>query len=205
MALAVGSVTIEALLDDPGRRAYAAQPEADLLTERDALQEAHVLGIRVDAGESRVAVLFDLRQALQFREGDTAVLVAHGVEKLEWSGAGSQRSHRMAHPVMSSIPGHSHGRVRLVLECLRGARLEVVAASGEFFVGNVPGLPEAPPNLVEDDESKIRAEMQGWSSPFEPEWATFLTASAGRLFPATALRCRRDGAVCRSVMRLSIR
>lgn len=171
-------MTIEALLDDPARRAYGAQPEADLLTERDALQEADLVGIRVDAGESRVAVLFDLRQALQFREGDTAVLVARGVERLEWSGEGSQREHRMAHPVMSSVPDHGDGRVRLVLECLRGARLEVVATSAEFFVGTVPGLPEAPPNFVEDDESKIRAEMPGWSSLFEPEWATFLTASA---------------------------
>ena len=177
MALAVGSATIEAMLDDPGRRAYAAQPEVDLLTERDALQEADLVGIRVDVGESRVAALFDLRQALQFREGETAVLVAHGVEQLEWSGEGSQRAHRMAHPVMSSIPDHGEGRVRLVLECLRGARLTVVAASGEFFVGNVPGLPEAPPNFIEDDESTIMAGMPGWSSPFDPWWATFLTAS----------------------------
>src|SRR4051812_7788129 len=97
-------MSIEALLLDPARRDFAGQPEADLLTERDALQEAGLVGFRVDAGLSRVEVLFDLRQALQFREANTAVLVAHGIDKVEWSGPGRQPYRRMAHPVMSSIP-----------------------------------------------------------------------------------------------------
>jgi hypothetical protein len=56
---------IEELLVDPRRREHAAMPEADALTESDALQEAQLLDVRLDALRSTVWLLFDCRGALQ--------------------------------------------------------------------------------------------------------------------------------------------
>jgi hypothetical protein len=167
-------VTIEALLRDVGRRRFGVQPEADPLTEIDALQEADLVEVRIDVASSLVAVLFDLRQALQFRDVNTGVIVARGIDSVSWSGEGPQRLARLAHPVMASLPDHRDGRVGLIVECLRGARLAVTATSAEFFVGNVAGLPDAPPDFIDDDEVTIAAGMPTWSSLFTPVAATFL-------------------------------
>jgi hypothetical protein len=169
-------MTLDELLRHPDRRSLAAQPEADLLTERDALQEADIVDVRLDAGHARLEVLFDLRQALQFRDADTAVLVVTGLERFEWAGQAPATDHRMAHPVMSSMPAHADGRIRLLFECLPDVQISIDAASAEFFVGSIPGLPEAPPNFVDDDEVTISTGMPGWSSEFDGGWATFLDA-----------------------------
>ena len=50
---------IEQLLLDP-RREHAAIPEADALTESDALQEVQLLDVRLDALRSTAWLLFDV-------------------------------------------------------------------------------------------------------------------------------------------------
>jgi hypothetical protein len=67
---------IEDLFTDADRRRLTAQPEMDPLTEASALQEAQLLDVRVHALSSTVGLLFDLRTALQFMEGNTALLIA---------------------------------------------------------------------------------------------------------------------------------
>jgi hypothetical protein len=52
---------IEELLVDPRRREHAAMPEADALTQSDALREAQLLDVRFDALRSSVWLLFDCR------------------------------------------------------------------------------------------------------------------------------------------------
>lgn len=59
----------------------------DPFTERDALQEAQLLALRFDAVTGTAALLFELRVALQMREGNTGVLAATDVRRLVWSGA----------------------------------------------------------------------------------------------------------------------
>jgi hypothetical protein len=54
------------------------------------------------------------------------------------------------------------------------ARMELEADSVEFFVGNVPGCDEAPPDYTEADDATIRAGLPSWSSTFEPVHAVFL-------------------------------
>jgi hypothetical protein len=49
-----------------------------------------------------------------------------------------------------------------------------MATSAEFFVGDIPGLPEAPPDFTEDDEETVAAGMPAWNAPFHPIWATFI-------------------------------
>jgi hypothetical protein len=165
---------ISELLNSPTRRDHAAMPEMDALVDLDALQEADLVDARFDAESSSVVMLFDLRTALQFRLANTAVLVLRGVDEFHWS-AGEPRGPRpVAHYVMSSKPGVDRNRFTLELVCLRGWRLNAIASAAEFFVGDIPGLSEAPPNFAEDDERTIADSMPAWDSLFKPEWATFL-------------------------------
>jgi hypothetical protein len=102
------------------------------------------------------------------------VLVMRDVGHVEWNCELPQGSRRVAHYVMSSKPGVQRNLFTLELVCLRGWRLSAVASCAEFFVGDVFGLPEAPPNFIEDDEETIAKGMPTWSASFTPEWATFL-------------------------------
>lgn len=173
-------MTIEDLLRSGERRSYAAMPETDALTEVDGLQEADLVDVRLLAGEASLALLFDLRTALQFRMANTAVLVMREVERFSWTCAERPGSHRVAHYVMSAKPDVKQGLFTLDVVCLRGWHLDAEASSAEFFVGDVPQLPEAPPNFIEDDERAIAAGMPAWDSDFDPGWATFLDPVGSR-------------------------
>ncbi|MGZ6897310.1 MAG: hypothetical protein ACXVJZ_07720 [Acidimicrobiia bacterium] len=177
MALAVEPVMIvEDLIEYPLRRAYAAMPEMDALTETNALQEADLVGIRCDVSRSVVGLLFDLRSALQFRMANTALLVARGVGRFAWTAGVPKGRGRMAHYVMSSRPDNRDHRFSIAIGCLQACTVELTAASAEFFVGDISDLPEAPPDFGRDDEATINAGTPGWGSRFEPGWATFLDA-----------------------------
>lgn len=164
---------LEELVTDPDRRSYAAQPEMDPLTESGALQEAQLLDVRVQALTSTVALLFDLRTALQLRTGNTALLVAHAVREFEWS-AEPRSSSRTAWNVVASEPTSVERLFRLQLSFVPDALLRLVAASAEFYVGDVIGLDERPPNYVSDDDAMIRSGLAGWTSLFVPVHAVFL-------------------------------
>jgi hypothetical protein len=163
---------IEELLVDPRRREHAAMPEADALTEVDALQEAQLLDVRLDALRSTVWLLFDCRGALQIEMGNTAVIVAYGLHRFSW--VAQPRGRLTAWTVVSSEPVARGGVWSLSLAFVPSARLELEADSAEFFVGNVPGGDEAPPNYMEADDATIRAGLQSWTSTFEPVHAVFL-------------------------------
>jgi hypothetical protein len=162
---------IDELLIDPRRREHAATPEADALTERDALQEAQLLDVRLDALRSTVWLLFDCRGALQIEMGNTAVIVAHGLRRLSWTA--QPRGRLAAWTVVGSEPV-ARGTWSLALAFVPSGRLDLEADSAEFFVGNVPGCDEAPPNYTEADDATIRAGLPSWSSTFEPIHAVFL-------------------------------
>lgn len=166
-------MSIDELLSSPVRRDHAAMPEMDALVDCDALEEADLVDVRFGADDSSLAMLLDLRTALQFRLANTAV-VLRGVEEFRWVTGGPRGSRRAAHYVMSSQPGVQTDRFTLELVCQRGWRLNAIATSAEFFVGDIPDLPEAPPNFVEDDEQRVADAMPAWDSLFKPEWATFL-------------------------------
>lgn len=165
--------TIEDLLslDSPLRR-FSAQPEMDPLTEHDALQEAQLLDVRFDALRSRVGLLFELRVALQLREANTGVLVAHGVRKFGWS-ATARPTGRTAWNVISSTPQCSDRLFELSLLCWPEGHLELSAESAAFFVGDVAGIGESPPDYS-DDESVVQTGLAGWRSIFTPVHAVFL-------------------------------
>lgn len=163
------------LVPDPGLRKYASLPEMDPLTEADALQEAQVLDVRFEALTGVVGILFELRQALQLQEASTGVLVARGVRELAWSGP-SRDTAMTAWSVGSSVPTAKDRLfgLSLVMWPHPGARLTLTAESAAFYVGEVPGLPAAPPDYTQGDLAVVAAELACWDSPFEPVSAVFL-------------------------------
>ncbi len=101
------TLIVEELLSDPALRRFASQPEMDPVTREDALQEAQLLDVRLNALRLTVGLLFELRLALQLRESNTGVLVARGVCMLSWP-ASPGRPPRRRGP-SSSIPRNDDG------------------------------------------------------------------------------------------------
>ena len=167
------------LLSNHAQREHSSRPEMNPLTEGDALQEAQVIDVRFDVLTGVVGILFELRQALQLREASTGVLVARGVRELMWSGPSGDTG-LTAWSIGSSVATTKDRLfgLSLVMWPHPGARLSLTAESAAFFVGDVPGLPEAPLDYTEGDRSAIGGEVADWGSPFEPLSAAFLDPAA---------------------------
>ena len=165
-------ITIGTLLDSDRRwREFASPPEMDPLSEDDALQEAQLLDVWIDASRSTVGLLFELRVALQLREANTGVLIARGVRELSWAAA-PRSTKRTAWNVVGSQPVN-HDGFALSLTTWPESRLSLRSESAAFFVCNVPGLDRIP-DYLSDEESVIRANIASWHSPFLPVSAVFL-------------------------------
>lgn len=164
--------TIRQLVEGPWRREYGSKPEMDPLTEEDALMESQVLDVRFDTLRGRVAVLFELRLALQLREGNTGLLIADGVTALEWDAAPRETA-RTAWNVVGSVPRVARGVLELRLGMLPQAELLVRAGSAAFYSGDVPGLLEIP-DYGEASDAELTAKLAQWDSDFSPRRAVFL-------------------------------
>lgn len=170
---------------DPALRQYASLPEMDPLTDHDALQEAQVLDVRLDALSGVVGILFDLRQALQLQEANTGVFVGRGVRELRWSGP-SRDTALTAWSIGSSVP-RTEDRVfalSLVMWPHPGAQLTLAVESAAFYVGDVPGLAEAPPDYTDRDRTNLDHAVACWDSSFEPVSAVFLDRAPVQARPA---------------------
>lgn len=165
-------MTIEKLLTSGAPRQYGAQLEMDPLTEEDALLEAQLLDVRFDALRCTLALLFELRLALQLREGNTGVLVAHGVRRCSWV-ADSRPTALTAWNVAGSTPRVANQLLTLTLAMSPHSELELVAESAAFYVGDVPGLAEMP-DYSSSDEDALNAGLATFSSLFRPIHAVFL-------------------------------
>ncbi|WP_163275055.1 hypothetical protein [Cellulomonas iranensis] len=164
---------IDDFLVSEGRRDYAAAPEADALIEDGALQEAALLDVKLCAVTGVAWILFDCRGALQLESGNTAILVLRSLSELQWEG---QPTGVRTWPAVTRWSVRSPGAH--LLEVVAGiepaATLRAVCAAGEFFVGDVPGCDDPPPNFLTASEGELRAGLQGWASEFEPVHASFL-------------------------------
>lgn len=147
------------------------RPEVDPLAEPDALQEAQVIEVAFDAPGGRLGVLFDLRQALQLRLGNTGLMTFEGVEEFSWSATRRARP-LTAWTVVTSVPELREGLVKIDLFFVPDGELHVVALRAAFYVGEVTGLPLAPPDFTESTREEVSAGMPSWESAFEPEYMT---------------------------------
>ena len=160
------------LLTGDVRGALVGSPEMDPLTEQDALQEARLNELIFDAVTRRVGLLFDLRGSLQLRMAHTGLLVLNGVEGLTWNSE-QRRTTRTAWNVVGSLPVNEDGVINLKLFFFPDAELTVVARSAVFYAGNVPGLPDTPPDFADSDEA-VAAGMASMDSLFEPTQITLI-------------------------------
>lgn len=160
-------ISVEDLLWVPWLDMTATSPEMNPLLEADALQEAQLLDLRVHALSSTVGLLFELRTALQLREGNAAVLVVQGVREFTWV-AEPRPSGFTAWNIVSSEPKSDGQTFGLTLDCMPHSQLRLVAANASFYVIEVPGLGEDPPDYSGDDEVMIRTRLVSWGSSFSP-------------------------------------
>jgi hypothetical protein len=166
--------TIEELLLDARSQHHADQPDVNILTEEDALQEAQLLSLRHDALRSAAALLFELRMALQLEAGNTGVLLAYGVRELRWT-ASARSTMRTAWNVLGSSIKRHEDALQLDLAMWPQAELSLRAASTAFIVGNVPSLGSVPPDYGMDNEETIRAGIADWHADFEPVQAVSMS------------------------------
>lgn len=167
----------------PGIQEHASStfPEMNPLTEDDALQEAQLLGVRFDALTLTAGLLFELRTAMQLREANTGVLIAHGVTALSWSGP--RRSTGLtAWTIGGSTPRQQHGVLRLDLGMwpAPGAQLALSTESATFLAVNVAHLEAAPPDYGASDRGGICPNVAGWDSEFHVVHAVSWGVSPGQ-------------------------
>ncbi|WP_187978207.1 hypothetical protein [Mycetocola sp. JXN-3] len=161
--------TISEFLYSPERFDERGDPEADALRETHALQDAAILDLKFDATLLTLWVLFDCRGTLFMRDGNVAILVAQNVSTFEWFSP--PRESRRWRAVAGSIPKIGPQQFSMKLHVGYGPgdrkqRLTFSAATAEFYVGDIPGGDEAPPDFGEDSDERIRAGLAHWDSPF---------------------------------------
>ncbi|MFF7155365.1 hypothetical protein [Streptomyces sp. NPDC008139] len=158
-------IAVEDLLWAPGRVSGVPGPEMDPLVERDALQEAQVLDLRVHALTSTVGLLFELRTALQFEYGNAAVLILRGVQEANWRAL--QRSgEKTAWSVVGSEMRSGSGLLELSIMLSPRASIDIRGTSAEFYVLDVPDIGEVPPDYCSDGEGRIRSGLSGGGLAF---------------------------------------
>lgn len=165
---------LDEFLTSQDRRGFAAAPETDALIDDGALVGAALLDVRMSAVEGALWLLFDCRGALQVASGNTAVVVLHSLRLLQWEGSAvGPRTWRAVTGWTVRSPLRSQE-----LEFTAGmeptAMLRAVGSAGEFYVGDVPGCDDAPPNFLKASREEVRAGLQGWASTFAPVHASFL-------------------------------
>jgi hypothetical protein len=171
--------------------AMLGSPEMDPLTEEDALVCAPLVEAVFDAVNRRVGLLFDLRVAEQLRMANTGLIVLGGVDVFEWR-AERRPTARTSWNVDASVPANKDGMVNFRLDFFPSAELTVVARSAAFFAGDVPDLPDTPPDFSGSDQD-VAAGMASMDSPFEPTQATFIEPHPRRaeLHPGPGHRLHR--------------
>ena len=105
----------------------------------------------------------DCKVPLNIRDGNTAVLVVHGLDELTWVSENDPpgRLNRADESWTPTIKDPGWGLSAMLW---RNATLTVAARSGEFYVGDVPGGDDPPPDFAVEDGATVRARLASWAS-----------------------------------------
>jgi hypothetical protein len=126
-------------------------PDPDALREVDALQESQVVATHFDAAAGTLATLLDLRVSLQYRHNNSALIVCHGVQGFAWDGFRRLVvPDRLAWTVLSSTFNVTASGIEMTLLLFPDGSFTVGAVTAVLYIGNVPALPNAPPDFTED-------------------------------------------------------
>lgn len=167
------AMRLSAFLDDPARFDQKVSSEGNPFLDDGGLAEAGLLDVRLDWMRSRAWLLFDCKGALQIRAGNTAVLVVNRVSFFSLTTYTAPR--KATYPtVLGWHPSVVGGRFTVDAGLLPETDLAIIGEGGEFFVGDVPGMDAAPPNLMTAGDDEITAGFANWSSEFLPIQARFL-------------------------------
>lgn len=141
------------------------------MRQPDALQESALVDIRLDVVTSTAWILLDCRGSLHVPEANTAVVVLLGADHGSWQlpRAGTFAWQTVIDWKVSEVDGG----IELFIGLLAGGDVVVRAARGEYFVGDVPGGDDAPPDFTTSTHVQVRAGMAGWSSEFSVRGASF--------------------------------
>jgi hypothetical protein len=151
------------------------RPGSDALRDADALLGAQLVALELSVTTSIATLLFDLRQADIGQDGNTAILIARSTQAVRWGGK-PWLPGWLAWNVGTSAPPWTDNLFTLDLEfeylsqSVAWPRCVVVAKRAEYYVGDVPSLPEAPPDFGADDEESIYHGMVTWTSAFVPRY-----------------------------------
>lgn len=154
--------TILDLVLGGGRALPAISPDEDPLVTDDALLEAQVIGLLNMAAADVVAVLLDLRMAMQLDTGSAGLLVARGAVRASFDYSLGIDNPPAALPVLSSVSRVDGRRVSIRLEIYPAGELLLSGFEAEAFMLGVPGMPEGVPDYTEPGWS--------WSSSLIPQW-----------------------------------
>ncbi|WP_327257115.1 hypothetical protein [Streptomyces sp. NBC_01244] len=145
---------------------YQQAPERidwDPLKEPDALLDAQLLDCRVCPTANRAALLIDMRTALHYRTGNSALLVIRGLQSFQWSGA-AQALKLMAFTVMSGQPTEVDRGWRMDLDFFPASSLSVGGERADFYLLNTNGTPAAQPSYPDHDLDQVRHGLPWWDS-----------------------------------------
>ncbi len=136
---------ISDFLTSPRRTDGSEAPEMDALTELEALDEAALLDVRLNAVDSSAWLLFDCKGALQVRAGNTAIVVLKSIRSVEWTC--SQPKLRAWRYILGWEPISQGGLLRVKFFTDDTGEFRATCLAAEFYVGDIPGGDDAPPEL----------------------------------------------------------
>jgi hypothetical protein len=141
---------VEDLIRRPAEEFSKVDRGLDPFLNTELLQEVQLLDMRVHAVSTSVALLMDLRSSLQFDEGSAAVLIVRGVVDLQWRSV--QRVTDMtAWSVMAfEVSVAAPREFGMCLSFFPDASLTIKGGAAEFFIIDVEGLDEVPPDYETD-------------------------------------------------------
>ena len=131
-------------------------PDGDWLHGGDFLREAQLTGLGFDAPSSRLCVVFDLRNALDFPDADVALIVMSRVREFSWLGSGSGKGHQ-PWLVMDSRFSRQTVWHQVTMGLMPHQDFHAVSRSVEFFAGRSDRYELPPPDLTEASTEEIRA------------------------------------------------
>jgi hypothetical protein len=137
--------------------------EADPLRDVDALREAQLLDSRVYPLTATAALLIELRTSLQFDAGNSALLVVRGLRSFRWNSSAVPLP-LMALSVMSSMPECSGDSFRTSIGFFPEAELIVLGDAADFYVLEVEGIGEVPPDYSDGSLTNVQNALPSWSS-----------------------------------------
>ncbi|MEU2777243.1 hypothetical protein ABZ646_31185 [Streptomyces sp. NPDC007162] len=156
---------IEDIFTRQDRYEPAGPIDSDPFRDDDALFDAQLLDCRVCPTSNRAALLFEMRTAEQFLSGNGAVLIVHGLQSFHWDGSATHRP-LMAFSVQEYKPSlNADCGVRLNLGFFPDGDLSVAGDRADFYLLEVSGIPQAPPNYSQRNLGQVRDGLPWWDSP----------------------------------------